>query len=208
MHLTLSLKMPLVCSSRQRQAAAPRGFARCARLALQSCVAVSIVAAAGCAGTAPKPEFSHPTTVPRLAAADAVQVNVTAAQQVQVLPEEQTRLAQKIKVRIDNRKLAHQLPGDARNFELELQLSRYEKGNAFARAMLAGLGQIHIAGKVRLYQMPAHDLVAEFDLSKTFAWGGIYGASTSMEDIENTFADGVAAALTDEQSANPQPKGT
>lgn len=204
MHFTT----PLTASSWPRQAAAPRGFARRAHLAVCCCVAVAVVAAAGCAGTAPRPEFARSPTVTRLAAADAVQVNVTAANDVQVLPEEETRLAQKIKLRIDNRKLAHQLPGDARSFELNLQLSRYQKGNAFARAMLAGLGQIHIAGKVRLYQMPSHELVAEFDLAKTFAWGGIYGASTSIDDIENTFADGVAAALTDEQPAKPKQQGT
>ncbi|HVH84732.1 MAG TPA: hypothetical protein VM713_10495 [Steroidobacteraceae bacterium] len=181
-----------------------RLLARCTRRALHSCVVVAALTAAGCAGTAPRPEFSHTSTVVRLAAADAVEVSVTAAGNAQVLPEEQTRLAQKIKLRIDNRKLAHQLPGDARNFELDLQLSRYQRGNAFARAMLAGLGQIHIEGKVRLYQMPAHELVTEFDLAKTFAWGGIYGASTSIEDIENSFADGVAAAITDEQPAKPK----
>lgn len=197
--------MPFTASRRPEPAAAPAGFAR---RALCACVAVAAVTAAGCAGTAPRPEFSHTTSVARLAAADAVQVNVSAAGDVQVLPEEQTRLAQKIKLRIDNRKLAHQLPGDARNFELDLQLSRYQKGSAFARAMLAGLGQIHIAGKVRLYQMPSHELVAEFDLTKTFAWGGIYGASTSIEDIENTFADGVAAAVTDEGPAKAKQKGT
>lgn len=183
-------------------------LSRGARRVLHSCVAVAALTAAGCAGTAPRPEFSHTATVVRLTAADAVQVNVTTAGDAQVLPEEQTRLAQKIKLRIDNRKLAQQLPGDARNFELDLQLSRYERGNAFARAMLAGLGQIHIAGKVRIYQMPAHELVTEFDLAKTFAWGGIYGASTSIEDIENSFADGVAAAITGEQPVKPKQKGT
>jgi hypothetical protein len=204
----MQLTMPLTGAGCSRQVAATRGSARRARQALRACVAVAVVAAAGCAGTAPKPEFSRPVAVARLAAVDAVQVNVTAAGDVQVLPAEQTRLAQKIKLRIDNRKLAQQLPGDARNFELNLQLSRYDKGSAFARAMLAGLGQIHIAGKVRLYQMPAHELVAEFDLAKTFAWGGIYGASTSIEDIENSFADGIAAAVTDEQPAKPKQTGT
>lgn len=179
------------------------------RRALHACVAVAALTAAGCAGTAPRPDFARASSVVRLAAADAVEVNVTAAGgEAQVLPEEQTRLAHKIKLRIDNRKLAHQLSGDARNFELDLQLSRYQRGNAFARAMLAGLGQMHIAGKVRLYQMPSHELVSEFDLAKTFAWGGIYGASTSIEDIENSFADGVAAAITDEQPAKPKQKGT
>jgi hypothetical protein len=37
---------------------------------------------------------------------------------------------------------------------------------------------------------------ATADLKKTFAWGGAYGAATSIEDIESTFADGVAAAVT------------
>ncbi len=54
--------------------------------------------------------------------------------------------------------------------EVELLLTRYDKGNAFARAMLAGLGQIHIDGKVKLLEMP--------------------------EDIEMTLVDGVASALT------------
>jgi hypothetical protein len=44
--------------------------------------------------------------------------------------------------------------------------------------------------------MPDHTLLEKFDLQKTFAWGGLYGASTTMEDIEDTFADGVAATVT------------
>jgi hypothetical protein len=39
-------------------------------------------------------------------------------------------------------------------------------------------------------------LVGQFAISKTFAWGGIYGASMNMENIETTFAEGVAAAVT------------
>jgi hypothetical protein len=44
--------------------------------------------------------------------------------------------------------------------------------------------------------LPAHDRVEEFAVQKTFAWGGIYGASTTMEDIEQSFAEGIANALT------------
>ena len=72
--------------------------------------------------------------------------------------------------------------------------------------MLAGLGQIHIDGTVSVYQMPEHKLVGEFTLNKTFAWGGIYGAATSIEDIENTFADGVAANVTGQQEEQPKQK--
>ncbi len=62
--------------------------------------------------------------------------------------------------------------------------------------MLAGLGQIHIDGEVKLVELPDRKQVGVFSVSKTFAWGGIYGGSTGIEEIEQTFADGVAAALT------------
>jgi hypothetical protein len=65
--------------------------------------------------------------------------------------------------------------------------------------MLAGLGQIHIDATVKVYAKANDQKIADFVVAKTFAWGGIYGASTSMEDIERTFADGVAAALTGQQ---------
>ena len=54
-------------------------------------------------------------------------------------------------------------------------------------------------------QARSQDLSEEFALSKTFAWGGIYGASTTIETIEDTFADGVAATVTGQQQPE-QPK--
>jgi hypothetical protein len=109
---------------------------------------------------------------------------------------EKQRLADKIRMKIEDRKITNASNAAPRSYAVELHLTRYEKGNKVARFMLAGLGQIHIDGKVDLYQMPEHKLIGEFDLQKTFAWGGVYGASTSIEEIETTFADGVAAAVT------------
>ena len=43
-----------------------------------------------------------------------------------------------------------------------------------------------------------------FTIKKSFAWGGIYGGAVSMEDIERTFADGVAAAVTGQTEEKPQ----
>jgi hypothetical protein len=54
--------------------------------------------------------------------------------------------------------------------------------------------------------MPGHTLLEEFDMQKTFAWGGIYGASTSMDEIEDTFADGVAATVTGQDHPVPKAK--
>ena len=83
-----------------------------------------------------------------------------------------------------------------REFEIPVLVTRYDKGNAFARFMLAGLGQIHIDGKVSVLLLPDRKKVAEFDIDKTFAWGGIYGGVTSIEDVEQGFAEGVAKAVT------------
>ncbi len=160
----------------------------------------------GCAGTAPKPNFSHAIVADaRIASQDQDEVTVDADDAVKILPVERERMAQAVKLKIDTRKVSNASPTPARSYTVSLHLSRYDKGNAFARAMLAGLGQIHIEGKVAVFQMPEHTLVGEFQMTKTFAWGGIYGAATSMEDIENTFADGVAATITGQNDSPPKP---
>jgi len=171
------------------------------------CIAFIATVLAGCAGTTPKPQFSHQIVAEaRIASTDQTSVTVDAPEAVKILPLEKERIAQKIQAKIDSRKTANSSTTTSRVYAVELHLTRYDKGNAFARAMLAGLGQIHIDGKVDVYDMPDHTLVGEFDLKKTFAWGGIYGAATSMEDIETTFADGVAAAVTGQNQEQPKQK--
>jgi hypothetical protein len=132
----------------------------------------------------------------RIAASDTVDVVITTADKINVLPVERDRVAQKIKAKIDERKVKNAAAPSPRTMQVVLNISRYEKGNAFARAMLAGLGQIHLEGTISVYQMPDHVLLEDFDMQKTFAWGGIYGAATSIEQIEDTFTDGVAATVT------------
>jgi hypothetical protein len=164
-------------------------------------LALAVFLSAGCASTAPKAQFSHEiTSESRIASPDSVQVNVGAAEGVGILPAEKERLGEKIKAKIDAKKVANSRSGDGKIYQVDLQLSRYDKGSPFARAMLAGLGQIHLDGTVSVYQTPEHVLVGEFGVSKTFAWGGIYGASTSMEDIEGAVADGIADAVTGQDS--------
>lgn len=167
-------------------------------------VAAVLIAAlsAGCAGTAPKPKFSHELVAEhRIAASDSVQVNIAASDKVKILESEKARLAEKIMLKIADRKVMNAQSAAGKTYEVTVHLSRYEKGNAFARAMLAGLGQIHIDGTVDVLELPARTSVGQFDLNKTFAWGGVYGASMSIEDIEATFAEGVAAAVTGQQEA-------
>jgi hypothetical protein len=160
-------------------------------------VGLVVIALAGCAETPPKPTFSHEIVADaRIASPDKTQVSVDAPDDLNVLLSERERLAQKIQMKIDDRKITNVSNAAGRSYAVELHLTRYDKGNKFARFMLAGLGQIHIDGKVDLYQLPEHKLIGEFDLKKTFAWGGVYGATTDIEQIEVTFADGVAATVT------------
>jgi hypothetical protein len=71
----------------------------------------------------------------------------------------------------------------------------YDEGNAFARFMLAGLGQMRIAADVTLEDRARGVSLGTYDVSKTFAWGGVYGAATKLTDIEEGFADAVVAVL-------------
>jgi len=74
-------------------------------------------------------------------------------------------------------------------------VTNYDKGNTFARFMLAGLGQIHIDAEVALRDQDTGDELGRFQVNKTFAWGGIYGAVTRVEDVEDGFAGAVASVL-------------
>jgi hypothetical protein len=59
--------------------------------------------------------------------------------------------------------------------------------------MLAGLGQIHVHANVLLTDAATGASVANFEVTKDFGWGGIYGGSTSVEDVEAGFARSVSA---------------
>lgn len=159
--------------------------------------ASAVILATSCATTVPKPEFTKQIALEsQIAAKDEANVMVEAASGVTMLESEKTRVAEKIKQKIDERKVANNQDVFSKTYEINLVMTTYEKGNAFARAMLAGLGQIHLDGDVAVFEMPGRIPVGNFSISKTFAWGGIYGGTATMEDIETTFADGVAAALT------------
>jgi hypothetical protein len=61
--------------------------------------------------------------------------------------------------------------------------------------MLAGLGQMRIAADVTLEDRARGVSLGTYDVSKTFAWGGVYGAATKLADIEEGFADAVVAVV-------------
>jgi hypothetical protein len=167
--------------------------------------AVAVAMSLGaCAGTVPGADFTRPLPADLvLAASDTVAVRMDAVEGVEMLATEKARLEEKVAAAVGRRKAGN--PGGGRAFEIRGTVTDYSKGNAFARAMLAGLGQMHIDATVALHDAASQESLCEFELSKTFAWGGIYGASTSIEDIEDTFAEGVAEAVVP-QSAGAAPQ--
>lgn len=86
-------------------------------------------------------------------------------------------------------------PVDPQTLQVSIAFTRYDKGNTFARAMLAGLGQIHIDADVTLADPVAQSVIGKYEVKKTFAWGGLYGGMTGIEDVENGFAEAVAKVL-------------
>ena len=80
------------------------------------------------------------------------------------------------------------MPGEVR---VAMTFTTYDQGNAIARAVLAGLGQIHIAANVQLIDATSASVTASYVVTKTFAWGGLYGGTTTIEDVEKGFAASV-----------------
>jgi len=155
----------------------------------------------GCASSAPQANFTQEIApASRMHANDQAKVVVSTATNVWVEDYDKLRITQRIQGAVDAKKLSNPATGDKKDYAIDVTLTKYDKGSSFARAMLAGLGQIHIYGQVQVYlvpdrEKPEREKIGDFIIHKTFAWGGIYGASTTIEDAEVGFAQGIAEAL-------------
>jgi hypothetical protein len=56
----------------------------------------------------------------------------------------------------------------------------------------AGLGQIHIDADVWVFDAATNESLGQYKVSKDFAFGGLYGLMTNIEDVEKGFARSVA----------------
>jgi hypothetical protein len=94
--------------------------------------------------------------------------------------------------------VATAVPDAAATDELDaaVLITRYDPGNAAARLFMAGLGQAHIDGRLDLAERATGRPLGSHEVTKTFAWGGIYGAAKDIEDVEDGFAEAVAEVLT------------
>ncbi|MBF0559301.1 MAG: DUF4410 domain-containing protein [Nitrospirae bacterium] len=75
---------------------------------------------------------------------------------------------------------------------LIIQFTKYDEGNRFARAMLAGLGAMKINADVEVKDGHSGNSICKGEAGKSFAWGGMLGAMTGIEDVEKDFAKEVS----------------
>jgi hypothetical protein len=152
----------------------------------------AVVSFPSCTANAPKAKFAQAMSASdNVTASDRLNIKATpAASDVPLTSLDGQRIAALV-----NKKVAASgTAGARRNLTVDISITRYDKGNAFARAMLAGLGQIHIDGVTTVRD--GSRTLGQFTVKKTFALGGIYGAGVTIQDCEDGFAKGIAEALT------------
>lgn len=142
-----------------------------------------------------------------LATYDTLVIEASATPTAQCTAADLDRIAQLTKAKLDElaptrfRTVAvatsGQAPatGAAPYLNADLTLNTYERGSAAGRFMMAGVGQMRISGDLALSEQPGDRALGRYNVDKQFAWGGIYGAMTDMEDIEAAFAEATAKAL-------------
>ncbi len=157
----------------------------------------------GCAGSAPKPQFTDTVAEhKKLDGNDIATVNVQTAEGVSMLGVDMQRLTELIHQQLAAKQALNPAAGEADGYDVNVVITKYAKGNAFARLMLVGLGQIHLDGKITVTPSGTQETTSEFTVKKTFAWGGIYGGTTRIEDVEPAFAEGVAAGVTGQMDSS------
>lgn len=159
---------------------------------------LAVFVLAGCATHAPTADFKKQIAdSDRLCAADAMAVNLSTTTETKLNDITAQRLKSALENKIAEKQKSTPCPiGVKRDYALAAKISNYDEGNKFGRFMLAGLGSMNISGEFILINSsnPAEPK-AEFSVSKTFAWGGAYGAATGIEDIEPAFAEAVANSI-------------
>lgn len=168
---------------------------------IQVIILLSIALLSGCASTGGSyKSIDSPLISERGAKYSELLLNVESGNGISLTQESFDRMTkliiENIKSDANNRfKKINDNPDSASALEVSVIIKKYEEGNAFARAMLAGLGQMHIDADVLLYDHATKEKLTQYDVNKTFAWGGAYGAFTSIKDVEIGFSKAVADSI-------------
>ena|SRR5690348_2336727 len=90
--------------------------------------------------------------------------------------------------------------GASKTTMIKIVVTEYDEGNAVARFMLAGIGQIKLGGDVIFVDKATGQEIGRYKLSKQFAFGGIYGGLTRMQDVEEGFAKSVVEIVREKKA--------
>lgn len=170
-------------------------------LNIQVIILFSIALLSGCASTGGSyKSIDSPLTSERGEKYSELLINVGSSNDISLTQESLDRMTklviENIKADANNRyKKINGSPDGAPALEVSVIIKKYEEGNAFARAMFAGLGQMHIDADVLLYDHATKEKLTQYEVNKTFAWGGAYGAFTSIKDVEIGFSKAVADSI-------------
>ena len=152
-----------------------------------------LVGLAGCAGSVAPPTVVTALPDVQRSGLHLAGVTTQAGQGVAVRAGETDRISQLVVADIQALAPGMVDPAAARARALRIVITRFDEGSAAARFLLAGLGQIRLEGDVAIVDIGTNQAIAEYKVAKQFAFGGIYGGVTSMQDVEQGFAKSVAA---------------
>ena len=151
---------------------------------------------AACAGDVAKPKVLQDMSAAQRDELKVASVKLDKAEKVTLASYDMARFADLIRQEVAARGAGRMLPDTSPDgTNVTVFLTDYDEGSAVARAMLAGLGQIHIDGDVTVTDRKSGAVLATYKVSKQFAFGGIIGASTNIRDVEKGFAKSVAETV-------------
>jgi hypothetical protein len=147
----------------------------------------------GCAGSVSRPVALEPLALQDGAQLRISEITADAVQGIAMSDGDFGLVSQKVRAYIETQfpGVYVDQPGSPGALKMKIHFTRFDRGNAFARAMMAGLGQIEIDATVSLWDSNQKQ-VAQYNVSKDFAFGGVVGATTTVEDVEEGFAKSVA----------------
>ena len=162
---------------------------------------VLITLMAGCASTGGSHKLvTAPMSSTQAGKYTALMVSVQAAPNVALSQSDSFRMTklivEDVKSDASNRfKGINPLVPNSTTLEASVVIKRYDEGDAFYRLMLMGLGQIHIDAEVALVDSATKNKLAQYEVTKTFAWGGYFGALIGIKDVEVGFCKAVADSI-------------
>jgi hypothetical protein len=155
----------------------------------------------GCADSISQPTALTALPKDQLSAIHISHVTGDAASDVMITSQEIATIDEKVQAYIKAGSpgvMVDTSSGDA--LTMKLHFTRFDRGSAVARFILIGLGQIHIDATVTLVKSDGTS-AGEYQVKKTFALGGIAGAATRIEDVEEGFAKSVAEIVKEKTSS-------